>query len=565
MRALWPRSDPAFLWIFATNIITGAGTPTGGASLQVGANSELKLVGTNVDLSNSGLESVPVWDEPLGVLTLVAGGLNIAFRADIASFDEYWGQGNFSLTYPLGSAGLWNGAVASAQSDPSPPSSQASQPFSISGPGLFADSDVRQLAPETALILTNYFGPHPFDPTGPPLDPTNVYTVRVLVPSNELKAAIFIGVPNGSAWSAGDNFGGVGLSGYHSPLDATVSAPIINAVTQLPELASFTIDDTLGTLAANSLGVIPNLVGCPTNGFRPRCYVASDREGAFSGASGNNGFPDPNFFTSTGAILTDTNVLMDAETNTTLIAGTYADYSQLLDNLVSRPKQIPAGTPTNNPGRVRIFADRLNLDNTRIRADGQIQISTPHLLSSSNAVIDCANISLDLSSTNGSLKVQNVAPQGFVSRFNGQNFVWSAVWSNSVVLIYQNFSISNLVVTNIVGSVTNVVTNLIPVEADLTNIANVNFQTLMVDGQNMSDRVAAHGQDFATHSPDVVLNDTVSVLGSLVFQGARSLTLNGGVTPPRRLPGQPGDGSIVGQRAAKLDGHQRPKLALLYE
>src|SRR6185436_568124 len=54
------RVDPSYLIIQATNIVTQAGVPTGGASLISGPNGEIRIEGRNVDVSRSGLEVQPV-------------------------------------------------------------------------------------------------------------------------------------------------------------------------------------------------------------------------------------------------------------------------------------------------------------------------------------------------------------------------------------------------------------------------------------------------------------------------------------------------------------------------
>ena len=96
-----------------------------------------------------------------------------------------------------------------------------------------------------------------------------------------------------------------------------------------------------------------------------------------------------------------------------------------ITNIVNRAEQSELPVPDLlevdgllQPGRIVIEADNLDLRNARIRAEGGVRIKTRHLVGSTNAVIDCQNLSLDIGNTNGLLVITNMV-QEQVERFTG--------------------------------------------------------------------------------------------------------------------------------------------------
>ncbi|MBT6659535.1 MAG: hypothetical protein HOB00_04530, partial [Verrucomicrobia bacterium] len=77
-------------------------------------------------------------------------------------------------------------------------------------------------------------------------------------------------------------------------------------------------------------------------------------------------------------------------------------------------------------------ADNLDLRNARIRAEGGVRIKTRHLVGSTNAVIDCQNLSFDIGNTNGLLVITNMV-QEQVERFTGGVKAYSIAWGNNYV------------------------------------------------------------------------------------------------------------------------------------
>src|SRR6185436_7205368 len=154
--------------------------------------------------------------------------------------------------------------------------------------------------------------------------------------------------------------------------------------------------------------------------------------------------------------------------------------------------------------RIHISADQLDLSRTRLRGEGEIIIQTSHLISSSNAVVDCENLSFNLASTNGNLRVQNLSPDTS-TRFRGSILLWSAVWSNSATLVITNYTIATNTTTGLLE------TNLTPV----TNGITVSLHTLMVDAIGLGAfalPVSVFG--FTSHSTNAVISDNMSVVES---------------------------------------------------
>ena len=460
---------PSYLWISATNIVGGGRRP---ASMLSGPNGEIRLDGKNVNLSRSGLEVTPVWAAPAGTLT-TAG--RTEFVPDLGVSDLYWAQAGYSQNYPLTSAVLWNGTVAQSRGGIQPPQGSPAPP-TITLVGPFADSYVNNVG-SVQIVLTNF--------TGPATNVTQIVTRTITLVTNLTKGAVFVGA-NGNI-ATGFTPSTIATNNFQT-IEVLISVDIPNAVTGLPEPAYIWFYDDLAS--STNRGFSANQIGCPPIGNRPRNYLM-DRIGSIGGPPGNHGYPENNFFLSSGSMLNSTDIGSDAVTNSVLEAGEYAAYGATANNLVSTPPLIPAGTYTNIPGRVRINADNLNLSETRIRAEGSITINTPNLISSSNAVIDCQNLDFNLASTNGSLRVQNLA-RDTVARLGGSVRAWSAVWNNTATVVITN----NYAFTNIVTQGTNVVATVL-----ITNTAGTaEGQTITVNGslRTWRDVVTTPGTEITT-------------------------------------------------------------------
>lgn len=514
--------DPSYLWILATNIITGAGVPTLGSALTVGANGEIRLVGTNVNLSWSGLQVAPVWSQAQGTSTI--GDPPTEFRPDVAVYDRYALEGSFSPQNSLSPAGLWDGSVATPQ-NPSPADAQAFIP-------VLADSYINTAPNSFAnLVLTNVTG----DLND--VQSTNIELIPISFSTNIAKGALFVGAPPEFSVSGG-------FSGASGNLSASVvlQTLIPNPVTEQLETATIYIQDSFPT---GTRGLLANVIGCPPTGSRPLAYTV-DRQTTVAGSPGNNGVPDPDFFTTSSQLIDDTNVLAEFTQNPVIDAGDYTAYSPFFDNVVSRLPDIPAGSATNLPGRVRIFAHTLDLTETRIRGEGEIFIKSSNLISSTNTVIDAENLRFNLDASDGSLLVQNLSKDN-IARLRGAVRAWTAVWEDTIEVRLNNYIITNgdIVTTDPpVPPATNevVTTNMIAVFSPITNTIAVQFAVTMVDANGLQTLIPVNVYDFTSQTRNVVINDNMTVIERLRLLG-ESLTINGNLTIPGVYPTNPVTGS----------------------
>ncbi|MBT5709139.1 MAG: hypothetical protein HOI66_22695 [Verrucomicrobia bacterium] len=195
----------------------------------------------------------------------------------------------------------------------------------------------------------------------------------------------------------------------------------------------------------------------------------------------------------------------------TTVTNLYAAYSANVDNIVTPRVLIEEADIAQLPGRVEINAKNLNLNNTRFRGEGLININAEHLIDSRGAVIDSQNVSFNLASTNGVLNVQDLGRTS-IKRFNGQLRAFSMVWTN------QSGSITEEVVDDATAgtSTTNSVTNVI----------DIFHHVLIVDGTQLRTSVPVLTHDFVANGQDVTLNDSMSVLNS--FSSDAELLTNQG-------------------------------------
>jgi len=459
---------PAYLLVSATNIINDG-------LLTVSANGTMELTGTNINLRNSRLQVLP--NSGVGSYN----GTN-SFDPDAGIYDNYWGwtnqQFDSSAIYQIAGGNVTAGSPTHRVQFPG---------------GFFGTARVGPFSAVTACY-SNIAGGLTLTVTN-----QNGTTTNVFVPTNMVRQAAFVG----PAANMGVQ---IRFSDSTNPTNAmkTVSAELsvalTNYVTGGNDLMTIYLVDTLAS--ETNGGVLPNSSGTFT--ARPANYLVSRLTPYlfFVGRSGN-------------AVLT-TNFFYDSTFTNRTVEGRYSGYSAFIDNLVSQIPAVPGGNITNLPGRITVKANSLDMTKARFRGEGLITIEARHLQSSSNAIVDGQNLSYVLGSTNGNLAIQNLA-LATVARLNGNIYAWSAVWSNSAVVVTPNYVID----TN-----TGIATY-----TPITNYAQYNFHALLFDGSALQSSLPVSVHDFTTRSSstNVVIKDTMTVAKSLLIDGT-SFTLEGSLT-----------------------------------
>jgi len=530
---------PSKLFISASNIVTGAGFPTAGASIIGGASGEMRLTGGNVDLSDSGVMINPVWNYGIGTAYIVGGD---AFIPDISIEDLYWAQTNFTQAYPLGTAGIWNGFTAFAPSIPSPPTEPAPFPSpSISIGSPISDSYINYLN-IYVVNVTNVTG------NISNVQPGEIVITPVTLASNEFKGAIF------SAASADFQVDmgfipSIRPNNFYNNAFMEFSTSVTNVSSGNSDPAVINISDTLA--ADNFRGVWTNLVnaGCGNLTRRPGNFWI-DRRPLGVGNPGNNGYPDPRFYTASGFYLLYPDIIWrDQVTNSVVTTGDYSGYGTYPDSLSFRPpvgflgSGLPGTSETNYPGRIYVEAANLNLENARLRGDGLITLKATHVVSTDGTVLDCENVSFDLNSTNGALKVENLVPDT-VSRMRGPIYLWSAVWTNQVEIVLTNYLLTNLPVFDPPGSTNIVGTNLVAIFDPITNFCAIGCSATIGLAQLSASGYPVSVFDGVTRSRHTEINDNLSVVKKFLVEG-RSLTVNGTLRFPGAIPFEPIIGSVL--------------------
>lgn len=461
--------NPSYLWIAATNVINEG-------VLTAGAGGILRVVGTNVTLSRSGLQI-----EPVSARGSTNGYFTNFFTPEVAIYDYYWGQtnqvmnssaiirnGGAQIVSPRSAVEFTGGFVGSAQIGVSPS---------------FGDFYTNTLA-TTNISITNMMGMP---------STTNVALTNIV-------QAVFVGIPG-----SGDVDGEVRFfpsEDFQNPF-RTVSVRLTlastNVVSVSPELASVYLVDTLAS--ATNRSFYTNFISI--SDLRPQNYLLQRDE------------PFEYFFGSGGNAQFSPDMLYKPDFASPIVTNEYAAYGAFIDSISSRPPNIPSGTVTNLPGRIEVVAENLDISRTRFRATGLLDIQAKNLVGSSNTVVDCENLSYTLGSTNGSLKIQSLAQEA-VSRFQGTSYVWSGLWTNQQNMLIENY-IQDPADTN----------RYIP--SPITNVVEVRIYAMILNAQQMLTQVPVVVNNLTTHSTNVVLNDHMTIVQTLRING-ESFTINGGIT-----------------------------------
>ena len=518
--------SPSILRIWATNIVN-LGT------LQVGANGLLELAGNNIDLSRGELNVLSIQEEALGSSKLTDTN---SFVPDIAISDVNWALASFdNQQHQLFPFGLWmlagsgtnlTGTNAVSQGIASQPNGPAAPtnipPFSVlvGSNSLGVANSYMNIGSLLTVTITN-------------ADASSNSTVLI---SDINKGAVFVLPPRGFKTEARFT---AGLSNYDNII-VRLSAPQQDQVDGSSVTNYVYFEDDLAN--GQSAILLANVLTADT--FRPTNYLVDRLPHASlfdtnvstftvvsNGITVTNtiitlpnsiaglGIPETNFFIDSFNY-TNPSVNFDSTTNSAVQWGQYAGYQAFFDSAVSRPPSTAAGGITNTTGSIIISSKNLNLDNTRMRANGVVSIETANLISSTNTVIDCDNLTFDLGAASGNLKFQNLVLPS-TGRIRGTISAWSAFWTNQVVVVIpMNFTFA---------PDPNIPSNNIAVQSPITNIVGVGYNVLILDASGLGTNVPVNVYDLNLHATQMTIDDSVTVNQSL-FLGGRSFTLNGSLS-----------------------------------
>jgi hypothetical protein len=306
-------------------------------------------------------------------------------------------------------------------------------------------------------------------------------------------------------------------------IDVLLSLRVTNAINQVTSTDYLFFQDNLAS--APELGLLENTNTLST--FRPTNYFldrlphsatfASNAPGVIVGL----GRPETNFFIDSGNIFAyPLDIDLDLVSNAVVSVGAFAAYEAFIDNVAARPPPVAGGNITNLPGTLRVNVTDLDLTQARLRAEGQVVVRAANLISSTNAIVDCENLSYDLGSKSGFLKVQNLASSA-VGRLRGPIRAWSATWSNAVMVVAPN------------NYVTNPAGGFMP--QPLTNTISVGYDVLILDASGLTNSLPVSEYDLILHGTKIELDDDMTVLQSLFIDG-RTFTVNGSITVPGVFP-----------------------------
>ncbi len=509
------------LLIEATNIVNQG-------QFTVGTLGLIELDGKNVDLAQSVFE-VTGFTGPNDPGSASSYGVNTnQFIPANGVYDLYWAATNFDNNNPLNSRSIWDGNVASAPNVPFTPgtSSGAISGFSLDPSILVSDSYSNAISFGTVVLTNQSLLPYA--------------TLRLVTNLN--KGAVFVNAA--SFLAVQTRFTGPGVSNFDD-IHVLLSTPVTDAVTKTVSTNYIFFQDNLGN--ATSRGLLVN--ESTLNTFRPTNYYV-DRQphndififqtNIFNFVSNGVvvtvtnvirpigfvglGKPETNFFLDSGNIFRyPASIVSDIVSNAIVTGGSYSAYSAFFDNLALRPPLVGGSSISNLPGSIQISAMTLNLDHARLRAEGLIAIRAANLISSTNAVIDCENLTYEIGSGSGELAVRNLV-QPSVARLRGSIRAWSANWTNTVEVV-----ITNNYEPVVVGNVTNVV------QTPLTNDISMGYHVLILDATGLVNTLPVSVYDLIMHSSHISIEDDVTLLQSLLIDG-RSFTINGSLTIPGTFP-----------------------------
>lgn len=431
----------------ATNVIN-SGQLRGGGLVQ--------LQGRSMNLSRSVISALDVNSSTpasVGFRLIDTNGL-VTYQNPSGVTDVYWGAGTGNVMSVVGSAIALNlPLLEGASGGFRPPSaSSPSHEIQTASGGLFGFGGITQLSGTNyaSYVFRSQIG-------------TNANVQVVLVQTNSANTNLSVDVRFTSSSGAGNFSAGntpvLRFSTFGS--DITSGGFFTNAL----YFFDFSSTRTNAVLSDNQVA----------NSSRPAAYNLSRspaNEAFFVGGLGSG--------LNSNASISDISFFTNDYTDTFITNNFYGAYRIAVGSAASTPGSatyIPArDDPTNQPGRVEITADTLNMSLARIRADNIVVINATNLVGFDGTLIDAPYIQLSVANTNSTLTLTNFAAADAV-RPNGQISFYSTTW-------------------------TNVATN---------SGLSIRFSVLMVDASQLTGSSPVTLQEFAARGTNIVINNALSI------------------------------------------------------
>jgi hypothetical protein len=473
---------PTYVLVSATNIVNEG-------TLIVGNSGLLRLEGKTINCTRGAFEVGSL--EP----SFGAGSnddLNMNYIQDSGIYDVYWGTGI------MPDQGAFPGQNTAAMLRAFGADFQMATPLHlVTYPPSRMNTAYRSTYvnfnayPIQAFCHTNVIGGLRITLTN-----ANGTITNVFAPTNIMRQAVLVSLNDTNNFTVNARFYPSQRAGVEFNT-AAVELRLLNtnAVAGVGETNSLFIVDRLA--AETNLVVYTNASASIPRTCRPQAYemmrtAPPEYDYGFNG----NALIDKNFIYNTGL-------------SNRFVTNYYAGYRASLDFLTVRPPVVADMGPTDQPGRIEIVGDSVDLTRARFRGMGLISVKAKHLVSSSNALVDCSSLLYNLASTNGLLTLQNLATPTTL-RLGGTISLWSGLWTNQMALVLSNWYIDAN--TNYFNPVTNAI--------------DVGMHVFMVGADTLSGTQQVIVHDLIARATNIVLNDHVAVVRSLILEG-ESFTLNG--------------------------------------
>jgi hypothetical protein len=451
----------AFASFENSQLIISATNITSKGQISADARGLVRLEGSKIDVSRSSVGIFP-FNGGLGLTT------ETNFIPEIGVFDVYWGMNN------EGNRTMPSQSVAAPIRN--------STNFMVTAPNHRVTNQFSPRGFITSLLLTNAAA---FTLTNA-VTPTNIVVQAVFVQTRDAEMAFDVRFAPSTIQTNPYTTAVVQFSNIET--NVLQGGNFLTEIYVLDRIASET----------NFL-LLTNLVSLNT--YRPSTYEVTRVPPFefFAGRRGNATNPAALLFNPTYTNMTVTNV--------------YAAYDFRITNVAGVVPAVAGTSLSNLPGRVEIKADELNMDRTRMRGEGIVNI-TAKKITSINSAIDSQNLNLNLGAPSEPLLVVKNLVQESLERTSGDILCWSAMWTNQTGMLVTN-SIPD---PNNPGGMTNEV---------ITNVVEIGFHALVVDAKPVITRQPVFVANFAARSRQLDLSDTLRVTESLLIEsGALNLKTN---------------------------------------